>query len=164
MYLGIDPGLATMGYGLVEEKDNRLVCQEYGVLSTSSEENMPERLYSLHERTNELIKKYKPCNLAMEQLFFSKNVKTAFQVGQARGVIILAAAQNGLEVFEYSPLEIKKAITGYGQADKKQMQSLVKSILQLKEIPKPDDAADALAVAICHMQVHRLRRKMEESL
>lgn len=164
MYLGIDPGLATMGYGLVEEKGNRLVCQEYGVLSTSSGENMPERLYSLHERTNELIKKYKPCNLAMEQLFFSKNVKTAFQVGQARGVIILAAAQNGLEVFEYSPLEIKKAITGYGQADKKQMQSLVKSILQLKEIPKPDDAADALAVAICHMQVHRLRRKMEESL
>ncbi len=164
MYLGIDPGLATMGYGLIEEKDNRLVCKEYGVLSTSSREEMPQRLYTLYEKANELIKKYTPLNLAMEQLFFSKNVKTAFQVGQARGVIILAAAQNGLEVFEYSPLEIKKAITGYGQADKKQMQSLVKSILQLQENPQPDDAADALAVAICHLQVHRLRKRMEESL
>jgi len=163
VYLGIDPGLATLGFGLIEEKDNRLLCREYGIISTASNEEMPERLLNLYNKTNELIVHYKPSNVAMEQLFFSKNVKTAFQVGQARGVIILAAAQNGLEVFEYSPLEIKKAITGYGQADKKQMQSLVKSILQLKEIPKPDDAADALAVAICHLQVHQLRKKMEES-
>ncbi len=164
MYLGIDPGLATMGYGLVRGQADRLQCLEYGVLTTSSQEEMPERLLSLFERTDELIKKYQPVNLALEQLFFSKNVKTAFQVGQARGVIILAAARHGLEVFEYSPLEIKKGITGYGRADKKQMQSLVRSILNLEELPQPDDAADALAVAICHLQVHRLRKKMEEWL
>lgn len=164
MYLGIDPGLATMGYGLVQGEGDRLQCLEYGVLTTSSQEKMPERLLSLFERTDELIREYQPFSLAMEQLFFSKNVKTAFQVGQARGVIILAAARHGLDVFEYSPLEIKKGITGYGQADKKQMQSLVRSILNLEELPQPDDAADALAVAICHLQVHRLRQKMEEWL
>lgn len=148
--LGIDPGLATVGYGVIEYKGNRYKTIDYGTIRTDSKTIFPERLKIIYDELSNIIDRYNPVDLAVEELFFNKNVKTAIQVGQARGVEILAAIHKGLEVYEYTPLQVKQAVVGYGRAEKSQVQEMVKILLNLKKIPKPDDAADALAVAICH--------------
>ena len=148
--LGIDPGTAIIGFGaLKKEGKNKLKAIDYGCIKTSADLTTAERLHKLHKELNLLIKKYKPDIVAVEDIFFFKNLKTAVKVSQARGVILLTAAKSKLKVEEYTPLQIKQAVACYGRADKKQVQKMVKTILNLKEIPKPDDAADALAVAIC---------------
>lgn len=149
--LGIDPGTATTGFGIIEVADHETRAIDYGVISTHKDLPMPERLAELHRDLNKLIKTHRPDSCVVEQLFFARNVTTAITVGQARGVVLLAAAQAELEIAEYTPLQVKQAVTGYGQATKKQVQEMVKTILGLKEIPKPDDAADALAIALTHL-------------
>ncbi len=148
--LGIDPGLAIVGYGVIEYVGNKYKVLDYGAITTDSNLDFPERLKRIYDEMSALIEKYKPEDLAMEELFFNKNVKTALKVGQARGVQILCAKNKGLDIYEYTPLQVKQAVVGYGRADKSQVQKMVKVLLNLKEIPKPDDVADALAVAICH--------------
>ena len=149
--LGIDPGTAILGFGVIRgDTDPQLI--DVGVIETDSKAPMPDRLVILHAETARLIERYTPDVMAIEQLFFARNVTTAIAVGQARGVVLLAAAQAGVPVAEYSPSEVKFAVVGYGKADKRQMQEMVKLILNLPEIPHPDDAADALAIALCHAQ------------
>lgn len=148
--LGIDPGLAMVGYGLIEYKGNRYRTLDYGCIRTEANLNHPERLKIIYQDLSDLIDKYNPSDIAIEELFFNKNVKTAIKVGQARGVEILAGVNKGKDIYEYTPLQIKQSVVGYGRAEKRQVQEMVKLLLNLKEIPKPDDAADALAVAICH--------------
>ena len=148
--LGIDPGLAIVGYGVVECIGNKYNAIDYGCITTGANILFPERLKMIYDEMLSIIDKYNPDHVAMEELFFNKNVKTAIKVGQARGVEVLAAVNKGLEVYEYTPLQIKQAVVGYGRAEKRQVQEMVKLLLNLKKIPKPDDAADALAVAICH--------------
>jgi crossover junction endodeoxyribonuclease RuvC len=156
LVVGIDPGTAITGYGFVrEERDGRLVAVDYGVVNTPAKMEMPLRLAMLHTELSKVLALHNPAGAAVEKLFFQKNVKTAITVAQGRGVSILTLAQAGLEIGEYTPLEIKQSVTGYGSADKKQVQEMVRMILGLNEIPKPDDAADALAVAICHL--HHLK-------
>jgi len=154
--LGIDPGTATTGYGLVRlMQDGSLVAVKYGVISTPKESTAPARLEMLFKELRALLKKYKPDTAAVEKLFFSRNVTTAIAVGQARGVVMLCLKQAGIEPFEYTPNEIKQAVAGYGSAQKRQVQEMVRALLLLPEIPKPDDAADALAVAITHLHTKR---------
>jgi crossover junction endodeoxyribonuclease RuvC len=154
--LGIDPGTATTGYGLVRlTQDGSLVAVKYGVISTPKESTAPARLEMLYKELRALLKKYKPDTAAVEKLFFSRNVTTAIAVGQARGVVMLCLQQAGIEPFEYTPNEIKQAVAGYGSAQKRQVQEMVRALLLLPEIPKPDDAADALAVAITHLHTKR---------
>lgn len=148
--LGIDPGIAIVGYGLVECIGNRFRVIDYGAIKTEANQLFPDRLKIVYDNLLNIIDKYQPDELAIEELFFNKNVKTAIKVGQARGVEILAAVNRGLDIYEYTPLQIKQGIVGYGRADKRQVQEMVKILLNLKETPKPDDVADALAVAICH--------------
>lgn len=147
--LGIDPGTATTGYGLIEDKKGELKVVDYGCVCTKKSLAMPERLDLIAKGLKKIIKKYKPQAMAVENLFFFKNAKTAITVGQARGVILFIGKNEKLEVLEYTPLQVKQAVVGYGRADKNQIQQMVKAILNLKTAPKPDDAADALAVAIC---------------
>lgn len=148
--LGVDPGIADTGYGVIEkQKNGNLVCVDYGCIKTSAKLANPDRLEIINLELNEIIKKYKPNLISVEELFFCNNVKTALIVGQARGVIILTAKQNKIPVAEFTPLQVKQAVSTYGRAPKLQVQKMVKLILNLKEIPKPDDAADALAIAIC---------------
>ncbi|MEA3449587.1 MAG: crossover junction endodeoxyribonuclease RuvC [Patescibacteria group bacterium] len=147
--LGIDPGIADTGWGVIENNKGKLKCLAYGSIKTSAKKELPERLTELHRELDDVIKKYQPKLVGVEELFFCKNVKTALIVGQARGVILLTIKQNNLNPREYTPLQIKQAVSSYGKADKGQVQRMVKIMLNLKEIPKPDDAADALAVAIC---------------
>lgn len=147
--LGIDPGFARLGFGVIEETSGKAQAVTYGCFETSSKLERPERLLKIYKEMQRLIKKYKPKKVAFEYLFFSKNTKTAMAVGEARGVIILACAEAKIPPVEIMPNQIKQAVTGYGRADKQQMQKMVKLILGLKEIPKPDDAADALAIALC---------------
>jgi crossover junction endodeoxyribonuclease RuvC len=149
--LGIDPGTATTGYGVVEEIGGQLRALASGVIRTSADQPMPTRLQAIHREIKKLTAEWQPTEAAVEELFFSNNVRTAMSVGQARGVALLALADAGLPVAEYTPLAIKQAVTGYGSADKTQMQEMVKMLLGLSEVPRPDDAADALAVAICHL-------------
>lgn len=148
--LGIDPGIAIVGYSIVECKENNFKAIDYGCITTKAGELFPDRIKTIYDRLIEIIDEYQPDDLAIEELFFSKNVKTAMKVGQARGVEILAAVNKGLGIYEYTPLQIKQAVVGYGRADKNQVQQMVKLLLNLKEIPRPDDAADALAIALCH--------------
>ncbi|HZJ76729.1 MAG TPA: crossover junction endodeoxyribonuclease RuvC [Oscillospiraceae bacterium] len=148
--LGIDPGLAILGCGIIHYEGNRFKTIAYGCITTPSTISMPMRLKKIYDELNELIIKYNPEVIAIEELFFNINVKTALLVGHARGVAILAAANNNKEIFEYTPLQVKQGVVGYGRADKTQVQQMVKTLLNLPEIPRPDDAADALAVAICH--------------
>jgi len=148
--LGIDPGIAIMGYSILECKGNKFNAIDYGCIRTDSKLLFPDRIKIIYDSLTEIIKKYNPDDLAIEELFFNKNVKTAIKVGQARGVEILAAVNQGLDIYEYTPLQIKQAVVGYGRADKNQVQEMVKILLNLKEKPKPDDVADALAVSICH--------------
>lgn len=149
--LGIDPGTAILGYGVIAG-DQQPELVDVGVLETSNDRPMPERLLRLHEGLQELFARFQPDALAIEQLFFARNVTTAIAVGQARGVALLAAAQAGVPVSEYSPSEVKHAVVGYGKADKAQIQEMVRLLLNLRAAPQPDDAADALAVALCHVQ------------
>lgn len=150
LILGIDPGLAIVGYSLVEKKGNRFSVCDYGVIRTPAEATNCQRLMTIFEELSNLIATYQPDEMAVEELFFNKNVKTAIEVGQARGVILLTGVQAGLRVAEYTPLQVKQAVVGYGRASKEQVQQMVKALLNLSSLPKPDDAADALAVAICH--------------
>lgn len=147
--LGIDPGTATTGFGIVEKKQSKLLSVDYGVISTPKNLDMSNRLLILYEDIKEIIDHHKPDVIAVEQLFFARNVTTAITVGQARGVVLLAAQKADLKIIEFTPLQVKQSVTGYGQATKKQVQEMVKKILDLSQIPKPDDAADALAIAIC---------------
>lgn len=147
--LGIDPGTAICGFGFIEAEGNRLRPRVYGALTTSPKANMEDRLMKLYDGLDDLIKKYQPEVMGVEQLFFNRNVTTAIPVGQARGIVLLAAAKNGLTVVEHTPLQIKQAVTGYGKATKEQVIYMVTKLLHLGKPPKPDDVADALAVAIC---------------
>jgi crossover junction endodeoxyribonuclease RuvC len=147
--LGIDPGTAALGYGIVERTGSRLRAIDYGCLTTSPDLPMPERLLAIHGLVDELISLHEPAVVAVERLFFSKNAQTAMAVGQARGVVLLAAAQHGRPVREATPNEVKSAIAGYGAADKEQVQRMVQLVLGMTELPRPDDAADALAIAVC---------------
>lgn len=151
--LGIDPGIARMGWGVIEEVRQKPRAIAYGCFETNKETPYKERLRAVHDELARLIKQYTPDRVAVEKLFFSKNVKTALTVGEARGVIMLTCGELQAQVFEISPKEVKQALTGYGQADKQQMQKMVQLILKLKEIPKPDDAADALAIALAGVRL-----------
>jgi crossover junction endodeoxyribonuclease RuvC len=152
LVIGIDPGTATTGYGLVREnQDDSLQAVDHGVILTPADMPMAQRLALLYGKLNEILVLHGPDSSAVEKLFFQRNVKTAITVGQGRGVVLLALAQAGVPVAEYTPLEVKLAVAGYGGADKRQVQEMVRVLLDLEEIPKPDDAADALAVAICHL-------------
>ncbi len=151
LILGIDPGTAITGYGLVRRQGGReVVLVDYGIIRTPARRPMAERLKQLYHELMDLIDQAQPNEVAVEELFFSRNVTTALSVGQARGVAILAAAEAGLPVYEYKPREVKQAVAGYGNASKQQVQQMVQMLLNLDEIPRPDDAADAVAVAICH--------------
>lgn len=154
--LGLDPGTARTGYGLVDVDDGYFTAVAYGVITTSARQSAPLRLQKLYRELNELLTTYAPDTAAVEELFFGRNVTTAITVGQARGVLLLALANAGLTVAEYSPPKIKEAVTGYGKADKAQVQLMVRNILELEETPRPDDAADGLAVAITHYNYYRL--------
>ena len=154
--LGIDPGTAITGYGVVGEVDGELQPLASGVIKTPADQPLPRRLQLIYRAVSDLAKEWKPTAAAVEELFFSKNVRTAMSVGHARGVTLLALADAGLDVAEYTPLAIKQAVTGYGNADKAQMQEMVRLLLRLNKVPRPDDAADALAVAICHLHSARL--------
>ena len=157
--LGIDPGTATTGYGIIRETDQGyLQVIDYGVIETPAKMLMEKRLQSLFHQLTDLILLHQPKFGAVEKLFFHKNVTTAMSVGQARGVIMLALAEAGMEVAEYTPLEIKQAVTGYGSAEKRQIQQMIQALLELEDIPKPDDAADALAVAVCFLHRYRIDR------
>jgi crossover junction endodeoxyribonuclease RuvC len=159
LVIGIDPGTATTGYGLVlEAEDGSLSALQYGAILTPAGLPMPERLLDLYTQLKELLLLHRPHSAAVEKLFFQKNVRTALSVGQARGVALLAMAEARLPISEYTPLEIKQAVAGYGGADKGQVQQMVRALLGLPDIPRPDDAADALAVAICHAHSYRLQR------
>ena len=147
--LGIDPGTATTGFGVVSKVKGKLTAIDYGVVSTPKQLPMSNRLLILFDDIEELIAKHQPDVIAVEQLFFARNVTTALTVGQARGVVLLAAQKADLPLIEFTPLQVKMAVTGYGQATKKQVQQMVQKILKLEVLPKPDDAADALAIAIC---------------
>ena len=148
--LGVDPGYAITGYGVIATERNIQKALDYGVVSSEAKSYFPLRLRSIHEGLAQLIDNFKPDCLAIEELFFSRNTTTAIGTAQARGVAVLAAAQAGIPVFEYTPLQVKMAVTGYGRAEKVQIQEMVRILLKLSRPPQPDDAADALAVAICH--------------
>lgn len=155
--LGIDPGYAILGWGVIDVVGNKFSVVDYGSILTDTSMEMPARLQVLYNGLTELIHKYKPDDASIEQLFFNSNAKTAILVGEARGVAVLACANGNLNIGEYTPLQIKQALVGYGRADKKQVQYMVKTMLNLKAVPKPDDTADALAAAICH--AHSAGRK-----
>ena len=158
--LGIDPGTATMGWGVIRQEGNRLRYVQHGAITTPSNWEMPRRLGRLFDGVTELVRGYRPDTVAIEELFFNTNVTTGITVGQARGVAILAAYKAGIEVTEYTPLQVKQAVTSYGRADKRQVQEMVRALLNLREIPKPDDAADGLAIAICHAFTSRIGGKV----
>lgn len=153
--LGLDPGTARTGYGIIDVVDGRFRVVAYGVISTEPGASAARRLQALYQALNELLDAYRPDAAGMEELFFGRNITTAISVGQARGVLLLALANAGIPVGEYSPPKIKESITGYGKADKAQMQLMVRNLLDLEETPQPDDAADGLAVAITHYHYHR---------
>lgn len=148
--LGVDPGIAILGYGLVKYEANKFTIIDYGAVTTEADIPMSQRLARIYDELVCLLEKYKPDVFAVEELFFNKNIKTALTVGHARGVAVLAGTKMGIPVYEYTPLQVKQAVVGYGRADKKQIQQMVKVLLNLRAVPKPDDVADALAVAICH--------------
>lgn len=164
--LGIDPGTAITGYGIIRVLGNQFKPVIYGAITTPAGMAMEKRLVMLYEQLCELIDQYRPEQVAVEELFFNQNVTTGITVGQARGVILLACAQKDIPIYEYTPLQVKQALVGYGRADKKQIQQMVKTFLGLREIPKPDDAADGLAIAICHTHYYQTetRRRQYDQL
>jgi crossover junction endodeoxyribonuclease RuvC len=153
--LGIDPGTGILGFGVIEATNGKAKLVDAGVIRTPAKEDDAIRLQTIFDELTEVIKATKPTQMSVEKLFFAQNVTTAMTVAQARGVVLLCGRQAGLEIFEYTPLQIKQALTGYGRAEKKQMQEMVRVILQLKEVPRPDDCADALAAAITHSMTRR---------
>lgn len=155
--IGIDPGYAIVGYGVIDYIGNKFKIVEYGAITTKSNQNMNERFKSIHDDLNTIIERTNPEFLAIEELFFNSNQKTAINVAQARGVLLLSALNHGISIHEYTPLQVKQAVVGYGRAEKKQVQLLVKSILGLEKVPKPDDTADALAIAVCHAHSYNPR-------
>lgn len=158
--LGIDPGIAIVGFGFVDKRGSRLLPVQYGCIQTEANTDTAVRLRQIYDAIGKLIDTYRPDSVALEKLFFNRNVTTAFTVGQARGVLMLAAVQKGLAIDEYTPLQVKQAIVGYGKAEKRQVQEMVRMLLNLRETPKPDDAADALAVAICHAHFSGFQQKL----
>lgn len=162
LVLGVDPGMKT-GYGVVEEKDKKLRALKWGVISPSSHLSFPKRLKSIKDELEEIISSYKTDTVAVEDLFYSKNVKTALKLGHIRGAAILAAACMDIDVAEYTPLEIKKSIVGYGRADKEQVKSMILRLLNLKNDSVLEDAADALAIAICHIHTSTFNRYLKNS-
>ncbi|MCL2568392.1 MAG: crossover junction endodeoxyribonuclease RuvC [Oscillospiraceae bacterium] len=150
--LGIDPGYATVGFGIVQGNRSRHRLVQCGVITTSAGAPFAERLKQVFDDVSLLIRQFEPDAIAVEELFFNKNEKTAIQVAHARGVLLLAGAASGVPLFEYTPLQVKMAVSGYGRAGKQQVQEMVRRLLQLSQIPKPDDAADALAIALCHLR------------
>jgi crossover junction endodeoxyribonuclease RuvC len=165
LVIGIDPGTASTGYGLIRQKpDGALETVDFGLITTDPSHAMPLRLERLHRTLMEILALHQPESGAVEKLFFQRNVSTAMTVGQARGVLLLALAEAKVEVHEYTPREIKQAVVGYGNATKAQMQDMVRVLLGLESKPRPDDAADALAVAICHLHSRGLHSRIEESL
>ncbi len=148
--LGIDPGYATIGYGVLEYLRGRFRVMDYGAVTTQAGLDFPRRLQIIHEGITELCDRYRPDCMAVEELFFNTNITTGIQVGHARGVILLAGCQKGVEIYEYTPLQVKQSVVGYGRAEKHQVMDMTRQLLGLERIPKPDDAADALALAICH--------------
>ena len=162
--LGIDPGLASVGYGILDRENDRESTVDWGCIHTGKDTAFEYRIKEIYDSINALITQYKPDIIAVEEIFFSKNTKTAIQVGHTRGVIILAAVNSGIEVREYTPLQVKQCVVGYGQADKRQVQEMMKRLLNLAEIPKPDDAADALAIAFCQAKSMKLTEVLENIL
>ncbi|MFC1848093.1 crossover junction endodeoxyribonuclease RuvC [Chloroflexota bacterium] len=160
--LGIDPGIALMGYGLIEDGEVRFTTIDYGCISTSARQATPERLLIIFRGLVDIIERHQPSEVAVE-LFIARNLKTALAVGQARGVAVLAAAYRGLPVYDYTPLEVKQNVSGYGRGSKEQIQEMVRIQLGLDCVPQPDDAADALAVAICHISKTRVSRLLADS-
>jgi crossover junction endodeoxyribonuclease RuvC len=163
-FLGIDPGIAIVGFGFVDKIGSKVVPVQYGCIQTEAHTPEEERLLHVYEGMLQLIDKYKPDAVALEKLFFNRNVTTAMSVSQARGVLVLAAKQRNLPIGEYTPMQVKQAIVGYGKAEKKQVQEMVRMFLKLQVVPKPDDVADALAVAICHAHSYGLNSKLNEVL
>src|ERR1035437_8157297 len=159
--LGIDPGIGRCGWGVVDAQNSKYKAQSFGCIETSPKKEIPDRLQEIYAGVSKIIKTYKPDALSIEELFFNTNAKTAFVVGQARGVILLAAAQENLEIAIYTPLQVKMSLTGYGRAEKSQIGKMVKTLLNLKEIPKPDDTADALAVALAHAFSNKFKSKIQ---
>lgn len=158
--LGIDPGVAITGFGVISYEGNKFKVIDYGAVITAPELALPERLLKINTEMTAIINKFKPNVVAVEELFFNKNVKTALAVGHGRGVAILAAANQNIPVYEYTPLQVKQAVVGYGRADKLQVQQMIRMILCLEKIPKPDDVADALAVAVCHAHSSKMLEKL----
>ena len=156
--LGIDPGLATLGYGVIESNGDRRRMIQYGTLTTPPREPMPQRLRAIFQGVNQLMDIYQPDDVAFEELFFSKNITTGMAVSMARGVALVAVAERTPNLYEYTPMQIKQAVTGYGGADKHQVQQMVRMLLNMKEIARPDDAADALAVALTHANSMHAKR------
>ena len=156
LILGIDPGTAITGYGFVREESSGLILVDCGVITTPSGQPLPERLQLIYQGLTEVISQHPPGAAAVQELFFSRNVRTALSVGHARGVVLLALADAGLPISEYKPLEVKQAVAGYGGADKHQVQEMVRMLLDLDQVPQPDDAADAVAVAVCHIHSARM--------
>jgi len=154
--LGVDPGIAIVGIGIIEYVGNKFSVLNYKAITTTNKNTLPERLEIIYDELNDIINLYKPDAFVLEELFFNQNVKTAITVGQARGIAVLTAQKNKIPIYEYTPLQVKQAVVGYGRADKKQVQQMVKVLLNLKEIPKPDDVADALAIAICHAHTNNM--------
>ncbi len=162
--MGIDPGIAIVGFGFIDKNGSKLTPVQYGCIQTEAHTPEEERLLHVYEGMVQLIEKYEPQMIAFEKLFFNRNVTTAMSVSQARGVAILAAAQKGLPIAEYTPMQVKQAIVGYGKAEKRQVQEMVRMFLNLQKVPKPDDVADALAVAVCHAHSYVLNSKLNEVL
>ena len=150
--LGIDPGLAIVGWGIIEKRNNRFYPIAYGAIRTPAHTDVEARLMQIYEDMNTLIERYHPEEMAVEELFFNTNVTTGISVAEARGVILLAAKQKGLRIAEYTPMQVKQAVVGYGKAEKRQVISMVTSLLSLPKPPTPDDTADAIAIALCHAQ------------
>jgi crossover junction endodeoxyribonuclease RuvC len=164
LVIGIDPGTARTGYGLIRLRERGgLDVIDFGVISTDAKLPMSLRLHALFQELNELLTLHRPTSGAVEKLFFQRNVTTAISVGQARGVAMLALAQAGVHVDEYTPMEVKQAVVGYGGAEKQQVQQMVRTLLRMEQIPRPDDAADALAVAICHAHTDSVKRKLKDA-
>ena len=162
LVIGIDPGTAITGYGLVRETNGQLECEDFGVVRTSASDKLEQRLQEIYIGLEEVVKQHKPTDAAVEQLFFHRNVSSAMAVGQGRGVALLVIANAGMTAGDYTPREVKQAVTGYGNAEKLQVQEMVRALLNLESVPHPDDAADALAVAICHAHTLTSHAFLEE--
>ncbi len=156
--LGIDPGFAIVGYGVLEYQNNHFKVLSYGAITTDAKTPMYDRFLSIYNDLNQIMETYHPDFMAIEELFFNTNRTTAINVAQARGILLLSALQHDVKVFEYTPLQVKQAVAGYGRAEKQQIQQMVKLLLNLEKVPKPDDTADALAIAICHAHSYNPRR------